>query len=103
MLSAVAITMVVESLTLALGEPPPETLTWFTCGEVAAPPTLTVTVMTGYVPPLARASLRVQVGDTVQFQPVPAIETRLRPPGIVSVTVTAPPVAPDPVFPTVTV
>jgi len=39
--------MMVESLEVALGDPPPETVTWFTCGEVAFASTFTVTVMAG--------------------------------------------------------
>jgi hypothetical protein len=37
----------VESLALAGAEPPPDTLTWLTCGVVALPVTFTVTVMGG--------------------------------------------------------
>ena len=37
--------IVVESLALAVAEPPPETLTWFTWGDVAFAATFTVTVM----------------------------------------------------------
>jgi hypothetical protein len=39
--------MIVESLAFAAADPPPDTLTWFTCGEVALAPTLTVTVIAG--------------------------------------------------------
>jgi hypothetical protein len=39
--------IVVESLALAGAEPPPATLTWFTCGELAFDVTFTVTVMAG--------------------------------------------------------
>jgi hypothetical protein len=38
---------VVRSLALAAAEPPPDTLTLFTCGEVALDPTFTVTVIAG--------------------------------------------------------
>jgi len=38
---------IVESLVLAVADPPPDTFTWFTCGEVALAATLTVTVITG--------------------------------------------------------
>ncbi len=47
--------------------------------------------------PAARTSLRVQV-LVEQFQPVPAIETRVRPAGIFSVTVTVPLVGPPPLL-----
>jgi len=43
----IGITIVVGSLAVAVAEPPPETLTWFTCGEVALEATFTVTVMAG--------------------------------------------------------
>ena len=39
--------MIVESVVLAPTEPPPETLTAFTCGEAALVATFTVTVMAG--------------------------------------------------------
>jgi len=39
--------IVVESLALAVDDPPPETLTWFTCGETAVADTFTTTVMGG--------------------------------------------------------
>ena len=39
--------MIVESVMLAPAEPPPETLTALTCGEVALPATFTVTVIPG--------------------------------------------------------
>jgi hypothetical protein len=39
--------IVVESVADALAEPPPDTLTEFTCGELALAPTFTVTVMAG--------------------------------------------------------
>jgi hypothetical protein len=38
---------VVRSLTLAVADPPPETLTLFTCGDAALAPTFTVTVIAG--------------------------------------------------------
>jgi hypothetical protein len=41
------VVMVVESLAFAVDEPPPETLTWFTCGELAFDATFTVTVIAG--------------------------------------------------------
>jgi hypothetical protein len=37
----------VESVAFAVAEPPPETLTLFTCGEVALATTFTVTVIAG--------------------------------------------------------
>jgi hypothetical protein len=39
--------MTVESVALALADPPPDTVTWFTCGEVAAAFTFTVTAIAG--------------------------------------------------------
>ena len=39
--------MTVELLAFAVAEPPPDTLTWFTCGEVAPVPTFTVMVIAG--------------------------------------------------------
>jgi hypothetical protein len=39
--------MIVESVPLAVAEPPPETLTWFTWGELAFEATFTVTVIIG--------------------------------------------------------
>jgi hypothetical protein len=42
-----AAVIVVESVPEAVAEPPPETLTWFTCGELALDATFTVTVITG--------------------------------------------------------
>ncbi len=39
------IVMTVESLALAVPRPPPETETWFTCGDVAFAATFTVTMM----------------------------------------------------------
>ncbi len=39
--------IVVESLAFADAEPPPETVTLLTCGELALFPTFTVTVMAG--------------------------------------------------------
>jgi hypothetical protein len=39
--------MIVGSLAFAVVDPPPDTLTWFTSGEVALAATLTVTVIAG--------------------------------------------------------
>src|SRR5580700_1986530 len=39
------VVMVVISVVLALADPPPETVTWFTCGDVAFTATFTVTVI----------------------------------------------------------
>jgi hypothetical protein len=39
--------IVVESVALAFPEPPPDTLTWFCCGELALATTFTVTVIGG--------------------------------------------------------
>ena len=51
--------------------------------------TLTVTVMIGQLFPEPSESLRVQE-IPLQVQPLPAIDTRVRPAGTASVTVTAP-------------
>jgi hypothetical protein len=37
----------VGSLAFAVEEPPPETLTLFTCGDAALAPTFTITVIAG--------------------------------------------------------
>jgi hypothetical protein len=42
-----AVMIVVESLAFAFTEPPPETVTVFTCGEAAFAATFTVTVIVG--------------------------------------------------------
>jgi len=39
--------MIVESLEVAVADVPPDTITWFTCGEVAFAATFTVTVIAG--------------------------------------------------------
>jgi hypothetical protein len=39
--------IVVESMPVSVADPPPDTLTEFTCGELALAPTFTVTVMVG--------------------------------------------------------
>jgi hypothetical protein len=94
--------MIVVSLVLTLGVPPPETVTWFAWGEVAFAKTLTTMVMAGYDVPAASASLRVHV-LLLHVQPVPLIDVIVSPPGAVSVTVTGPMLAPVPVFDTSTV
>ena len=40
-------TITVESVAVAVADPPPETITWFACGDVAPGATLTVTVIAG--------------------------------------------------------
>src|ERR1700691_1736907 len=45
--AAVAAWMIVLSVALADADPPPNTLTEFTCGELALAPTFTVTVIAG--------------------------------------------------------
>ena len=47
MLSTGTGTITVESVAFAVVEPPPDTATAFTCGELALAPTLTVAVMAG--------------------------------------------------------
>src|SRR5436309_3144897 len=84
---------VVGSVPVAFGEPPPETATLFTTGDKALAATFTVTVIGGYDAAAPSASARVHV-LLMQFQPVPAMDTRLRPSGTVSVTVTVPDVVP---------
>src|SRR5260370_1204854 len=81
--------IVVESVATAFPEPPPDTLTWLTCGELALEATFTFTVIAGKLAPAFRASLRVQL-LAVQVQPVPAMDTSVSPAGGASVTVTAP-------------
>src|SRR5581483_5444236 len=87
--SLAAPVMVVASVTSAEGDPPPETVAVFTCGEVALLNTFTVTVIAGYDAPAARTSLREQLLD-VQVQPAPVIDTRVMPGGMTSSTVTVP-------------
>jgi hypothetical protein len=85
----------VESVVFPLPDPPPDTLTAFTCGEVAFPATFTVTVIAGKLAPPASASLRVHVVPPAgHVHPVPAIDTSVIPVGTVSVTVTVPLVGP---------
>jgi hypothetical protein len=45
--SAAGGTITVESVAFAPAEPPPDTLTLFTCGDCALAPTFTVTVIAG--------------------------------------------------------
>ncbi len=52
--------MVVGSLALAFPEPPPDTLTWFICGELALETTFTVTVIGGKLAPALKTSPREQ-------------------------------------------
>src|ERR1700722_3603987 len=86
---AVVLVITVESVVLAAAEPPPETATAFTCGDVALAATFTVTAIAGQLAPAASASVRVQV-VAAHVHPVPAMETRVNPVGTVSVTVTSP-------------
>src|SRR5262245_56322622 len=95
-------TIVVESLAIAVGDPPPTVWTWFTCGEVAVAATLTVMVMGGYDAPTASTSLRLHWAG-LQVHPVPAIETTVSPAGGISIICTGPMVGCDPTFDTITV
>ena len=96
--------MTVESVVLAEAEPPPETDTAFDKGVPALLATFTVTVIAGKLLPPLSTLLVVQVGNVVQFHPVPDIETKVMPAGTVSVMVTTPEVGPAPaVLLTVTV
>ena len=85
--------MVVGLEALAAGESPPDTVTVFVTLAGAVAETSTVTVMAAYALPTASASERLQM-LAVQVHPVPAMETRVNPDGIVSVTVTVPFVGP---------
>jgi hypothetical protein len=51
---------VVGSTAFALAEPPPDTLTWLLCGELALEATFTVTVIAGKLAPALKTSLREQ-------------------------------------------
>src|ERR1039457_6810892 len=98
-ISVKAGTMVVESLAVAVADPPPDALTWLVTGDAALDATLTVTVMGGYVPPAARASEREHVSVArVHPHPGPLIAVGVSPAGKVSVTETVPLVAAVPVF-----
>src|SRR5262249_36050353 len=90
------------SVVLAPVEPPPDTDTEFTCGEAALPATLTVTVITAELEPLAKASARLQAVET-HVQPVPDMDASVSPEGTVSVTVTVPLVDAVPLLVTVPV
>ena len=79
----------VGSIVFAFAKPPPETLAAFVRGELAPLSTLTLTVMAGKVAPLVSTSLREHVVEE-QVHPVPDIDTRVRPAGTVSLTVTVP-------------
>jgi len=87
--------------------PPPDSSTRFRTGEAALVATFPVTVIAGKLAPAARTSLRVQVSVTelaIHVHPGPAIDTRLKPGCVVSVTSTVPLVgAPEAAFDTVTV
>src|SRR5438874_1952224 len=85
----------VESVVLALAEPPPETPTALTDGECALAASFTVTVMGGWLPP-ASTTRRSSDVLAAQDHPVPAIDTSVSPDGTVSVTVTVPEVEPAP-------
>src|SRR5215472_1000320 len=90
--------MVAESLPeIAEAIPPPDTLTWFVCGDDAFAATFTATVIPGYVAPFASVSLRSQVFAPPlpgHVQPLPDMDTRVSPDATVSVTVTFALVAP---------
>src|SRR5262245_14969788 len=94
--------MVVESLAMAVGDPPPTVWTWFTCGEAASAATLTVRVMGVYDAPTGRTSFRLHWAG-LQVHPVPAIDTTVSPAGGISITCTGPIVGCEPTFDTVTV
>ena len=83
----------VTSLAVADEEFPPDTPTWLVTLAGALVATLTVTVIAGKLAPAANAVLRVQV-LVEQLQPVPVMDTKVRPVGTVSVTVTVPLVGP---------
>jgi hypothetical protein len=81
--------IIVESVATAFPEPPPDTLTWLICGELALEATFTVTVIGGKLAPPFKTSLREQrLAEHVH--PAPAIETNVKLEGTVSVTVTVP-------------
>jgi hypothetical protein len=95
--------MVVESCAFTVPAAPPDTLTMFTCGDVAFEATLTVTVMDGQLWPAASESLLVATGPPGKDQPEPVMDANVSPAGSVSATVTFPPVAAFPTFVTVIV
>src|SRR3974377_2473706 len=53
--AATGCVIVVESLALAVADPPPDALTWFSCGVLAFAVTFTVTVIGGGLAPPFRA------------------------------------------------
>jgi len=83
----------VESVVLAVADPPPDTLTAFNCGEVASAATFTVTVIAGKLELGCNTFVVVQT-FTEQVHPVPDIDATVNPAGAVSVTVTSPLVGP---------
>src|SRR5436190_527972 len=95
----------VESTPVAAADPPPDTATSFTCGQLPCPTPFPYTALFRSLAPPAKASLRVQVVPPAgHVHPVPAIDTSVSPVGAVSVTVTVPLVGPAPAaFDTVTV
>src|SRR5579872_4034602 len=74
-----------------LPDPPPDSATWLlTCGG-ALSATLTVTTIGGYDAPGASGFAVAQAAvESVQVQPVPPMDTRVRPAGTLSETVTVP-------------
>jgi hypothetical protein len=92
--------MVVESFAVSLVKfcsPPPDTVAVFVSREDAFGETFTVTVIGGYTPPGARASVRVHVRLLkVHVQPEPDMLAAVSPVGKVSTTMTVPAVGADP-------
>jgi hypothetical protein len=72
-LASVAGAMVAESPALAIGEPPPDTVTEFVTVDGASMAILAVRVIGGYLTPAVSVSLREQV-LLEQFQPGPNME-----------------------------
>jgi hypothetical protein len=87
--------MTVRSLALAPADPPPATVAWLVTRDGGFAATSTVVAIGGQLLPGANESLRVQYGRVEQSQPVPLIDTRVKPGGNCSVTVTVPLVAPE--------
>src|SRR5258708_35973235 len=81
--------MMVGSTALEFPEPPPDTLTWFTCGEAAFEETFTLTAIGGKLAPGLKTSLR-EHWLTEHAHPLPTMATRANPAGRLSGTVTHP-------------
>jgi len=91
-------------LLLVFASPPPDTEAVFVTLAGAFAATVTDRVTGGKLPPVAKASLRVQLNDArVQLQPDPTIPVAVKPAGNVSVTVTVPALEPAPAFETLSV